>query len=197
MYAVEPALVRQAPRMDAGQVLAELDQLGFDADLLVLSGGNPALHDITDLVARLTARKAELHVETQGTRFKPWLNYCDLVVVSPKPPSSGMAAGGIESAARFAEQLTAPWVLKFVAFDEADLDWAVAALEALTERLRGDHYQGAYLSAGTEQATDDLVGAAVDRYRWLTTRALQRDDLAPFIVGLQQHVLAWPGERGR
>lgn len=193
MYAVEPSEVRKAPRLTAQNIANRLGALDMpNGGTVVLSGGNPALHDLGSLLGLLP--EVQWHVETQGTRFRPWLNNCQLVVVSPKPPSADMdPKRGLGLAKAFVSKLTAPWALKLVAFDEKDLDWAVQA----RAHLIGSAAVPCYLSAGTDQHAKDLATAAVLGYRWLANRHVERPDLAQFRVGLQQHVLAWPGELGR
>lgn len=205
MHAVDPEQVRKAPRMEANDIVMHLGLLGMRlGDLLIVSGGNPALHHLDPLLDEL--RGVRVHVETQGTKFRGWLNRCELVVVSPKPPSAfpdkaddglGGANQGLGYARHFVAQLTVPWVLKVVAFDELDLNWAIDCRSHLLASAPMGWHQGAYLSAGTEQETDDMAAAVVDRYRWLANRHVESDELAPWRIGLQAHVLAWPGELAR
>lgn len=198
MRAVNPAEVRKAPRRDAWQIAANLTELGLAPNgLLIVSGGNPALHHLDPLLDVLP-EGVRVHVETQGTVWRSWLNRCDLVVVSPKPPSAwngspGPAYEGLKAARKFLAELTAPWVLKVVAFNDADLDWAVDA----HRHLAGPMYPPSYLSAGTEQEASDLAEAAVSCYRWLANEHVRRPELGVYRVGLQAHVLAWPGELNR
>lgn len=65
--------------------LAELAKsLGPDAPIVVLTGGEPSLQIDEQLVAALRSRGFRVHVETNGTRMLPPV---DWVTVSPKPPS--------------------------------------------------------------------------------------------------------------
>lgn len=204
MYAVLPSEVAKAQKLTPFQVCAELLALGMGPhDMLVLSGGNPALHHLDPLLDALGAG-VRLHVETQGTVFREWLNRCELVVVSPKPPSSGMdVERGLHAAKRFCARLTVPWVLKFVAFNDADLDWAIGAREEILRVAPLGHHEGSYLSAGTPQENvngafpDALLNDVLRSYRWLANEHVARPALGDFKIGLQAHVLAWPGEMGK
>src|SRR5215211_1387636 len=50
MYAVDPAEVRaNATRLNSDQIVSELRGLGGEYEWVILSGGNPALHDLTEL----------------------------------------------------------------------------------------------------------------------------------------------------
>lgn len=193
MYAVDPPQVRaNMTRMSMGEIGRSLWEKGFGPeDLLIVSGGNPALHKMAEL--RRFMPHAEIHIETQGTVFHDWLNTMDLVVVSPKPPSADMG-DTLPKAKRFLSKLTQLWALKVVVFDDADLEYAVSALTLLDKNCTG-----AFLSAGTEQVEEpqSLIDGAVSRFGWLCNTVLEREDLRPYRVGLQQHVLAWPGELAR
>lgn len=196
-YAVDPAQVRKLPRMSAPEIAAQLVLCGIqEGDVVILSGGNPALHELDTLLDYLAPFK--VHVETQGSLYKSWLTRCELVVVSPKPPSSGMAtAKHEEQTVRFVELLGHKnpfWILKYVAFDDADLDWAVRMRELLDPL----HERQVYISAGTTQLTDarEIKEAVTDRWAWLCEEALRRKDMRDFRLGLQLHVLAWGAARG-
>lgn len=211
MMAVDPEQVRAAPRREPDEIAMALYAEGLrEGGLLILSGGNPALHHLHELLDVLPPG-VRVHVETQGTRFRDWLNRCELVVVSPKPPSAfdddaeGLdgANRGVGYARQFVAQLRTQWVLKMVAFDELDLNWAVDARRHVLAAAPLGYHAGSFLSAGTVQEVGigttyrDHAEAALERYRWLVNEHVQRDDLAPFRVGVQAHVLVWPGELAR
>lgn len=195
-YAVLPELIREdAVKMTGEQIRDELRARGWEpGGLVIVSGGNPASHHAAELIEAID--DAVIHIETQGSVWRgDWLNDVDMIVVSPKPPSSGMASVQHESFAKhFVTNIDGPeWCLKFVAFDEADLDWAVR----MRDYLDPGHRVEAFISAGTLQDTESLRDAAVESFAWLANRAADDPRLAAFRVGLQLHVLAWPGERDR
>ena len=167
--------------MTAAEVLAALDDLPGAPEWVTLSGGNPALLELGELVPTLHADGRKVTVETQGSVWRDWLAGVDLLTVSPKPPSSGMATPENES-----ESARLPGVrgrrrgrivLKVVVFDEADYAWA----SALRERCAALPF---HLSCGTappapgSRTTEALAGVS-QRYRWLCERAA-RD---PAMVG--------------
>jgi 7-carboxy-7-deazaguanine synthase len=196
MYAVDPEVVRAtAEKLSTDEIVMRVAALSGRPEWVAISGGNPALHDLTDLVAGLHASGYRVSVETQGSRWASWLHDVDRLTISPKPPSSGMAT------ARNAEQLdhfmteamsasadTA--ILKFVAFDQVDLDWAVQVAERWQDLPL-------YLSAGTPMPADDDVRNAVgERYRWLCETVASKPELAHARVLPQLHVIAWKGATG-
>jgi 7-carboxy-7-deazaguanine synthase len=196
MYAVEPAEVREhAEKLDAQAIRARLGSLAPGPRLVVLTGGNPALHELGELTRALQADGFEVAVETQGSVYRPWLATVDRLVVSPKPPSSGL--DGELNRSRFTTFLTraradgADPVLKIVVFDQADLDYARA--------IGSDHPElELHLSVGTPVGADDddPIDDVIRRLRWLTEAAAATPELAGARVLPQLHVLAWGRARG-
>jgi 7-carboxy-7-deazaguanine synthase len=208
MYAVEPREVRRnAARLTAAAIAERLGALRpppAPGHLVVLSGGNPALHRLERLVALLQARALRVSVETQGSRWRPWLAAVDRLVISPKPPSSDMATArharqlddfyrlAVEAARGYGPAWAAT---KIVVFDDADLAWA-------TQFWRAHPSFPLYLSAGTpyRDGAPPLPDAALkqavqERYRWLCERVAREPALARAKVLPQLHVLAWGSAR--
>src|SRR5258708_10927 len=146
LYAVIPELVREnATQMSAAAIRERLDVLDATVPWGTLSGGNPVMHDLTELVALLHAGGRKLAVETQGTVFREWLRACEVVTVSPKPPSSGMETN-FAQLDRFAALPQAN--LKVVVFDDADLAYA----KGVHQRYPGVPF---YLQVGNTVGADD------------------------------------------
>jgi 7-carboxy-7-deazaguanine synthase len=187
-YAVDPARVRaEARHLTVEQIAGELAALATGPTLVVLSGGNPALLELAPLVARLHADGYEVAVETQGSVWRDWLAAADRLVVSPKPPSSGMddpeRAAAVEA---FLARVNGAGALKVVVFDEDDL--------AFAERLALAHPRlPLFLSAGTDQGLDEeqTRQRVLERLRWLCEATARRPALARARVAPQLHVLAW------
>src|SRR5579864_7525809 len=53
MYAVDPGQVRLAARLTEPQILARIKALAAGPNLVILTGGNPALHDLDGLIEML------------------------------------------------------------------------------------------------------------------------------------------------
>lgn len=197
IYAVDPIQVRRdAEHLDAEQIAARVGDLGGGAEWVVISGGNPALHDLGALVDLLKAQGLKIAVETQGSLWKDWLADVDRLTISPKPPSSDMANKAHE------EQFEAfmgkacggaGWgstVLKIVCFDEEDLAWAKAVARSWPDL-------DLYLSAGTPvPAPRDLHQAVGASFRQLCERVAEDPELARARVLPQLHVIAWGEQRG-
>jgi 7-carboxy-7-deazaguanine synthase len=196
MHAVDPVQVRAGARhLQPVEILTQLAELRAGPDLVVLSGGNPALLELAPLVELLHADAFEVAVETQGSRWKPWLGQVDRLVVSPKGPSSGMDSAEHRRALTAfldrAEQEGARPVLKAVIFDEPDLEHA--RWLALTWPTLALH-----LSTGTDVGLSDeqTVERLLSRLRWLSESVAIDPVLRHAQVGTQQHVLAWGTRKG-
>lgn len=192
MYAVEPDEVRRnARRLTTEQILTELDEL-HGASLVVLSGGNPALHELGELVNKGHERGYTFSVETQGSVWRDWLNEVDTLVVSPKPPSAAPPQGKRHDAKRriFCEQANVTAV-KIVVGNVADYEWALGEFERWPNA-------GKYLSALTDQDPPATLQQVADRYRWLCERAAADPRTRRFAVKVlpQLHVVAWGHSRG-
>lgn len=185
-YAVDPAQVRMADDLTEGEIVEELEALD-PAPMLVISGGNPALHRLDPLMDRLETRYGVIAVETQGSRWRDWLSRVDSLVVSPKPPSSEECTPLRWT--QFERFMGLGYrhrglVLKVVVFDQVDLVWARRVHAA---------YPGTpfYLSVGTDQDVGDPLPQLVDRYAWLCEEAAHDLALVDTVVLPQLHVVAW------
>ena len=88
MNAVDPeAIEKSSEYLSTSGILDRLSNLEY-VPWVTLTGGDPAIWELEYLVSRLR-KEWMVGVETQGAVWKDWLRECDLVVVSPKAPSSG------------------------------------------------------------------------------------------------------------
>lgn len=195
MYAVDPGEVRRnSEPLSSGQIVERVEALGGAPQWVVLSGGNPALHELGELVDGLRAGGRKVAVETQGSVWREWLGAVDRLTISPKPPSSGMASEAhCRQFERFMTQASAGGAdrlaLKIVCFDEIDLRWAKEIAAAWPE-------PPLFLSAGTPvPSPPDLREAVAARFRWLCERVAADPDLSRARVLPQLHVIAWGDAR--
>lgn len=202
--AVLPSEVRKAKRLNRDEIMERVKALPL-AEWVTLSGGNPALHDLELLVDDLHFAGFKVAVETQGTRWKPWLNSVNQLTISPKPPSSGMPSvlpGGrnFEDSQAFMRQAhtTTNLILKVPIFDRVDFEWAV-------KLHRHWRWYPFYLSVVTLMGglQGDFAGGAIDtiesllaRYRQVVDWTLGEPSMADVKVIPQLHVLLWAHDRG-
>jgi 7-carboxy-7-deazaguanine synthase len=203
-HAVLPELwAKSAPRLSAHQMLDELEALARGPRWVTLSGGNPAMYDLSALVEQLHFAGYRVCVETQGDTWQDWLIWVDQLVLSPKPPSSGEATiantakweAFCERCVRGASQGYAT-ALKLVIFDEADYEWAVTFLAQ-----QNPQRWPAYFSVGTPEPndahpTDWYRDEVCRRYADLADRVAHDERLSDVRVIPQLHVLAHGERRG-
>lgn len=186
LYAVLPAEVRQhAVPMTPAEIVADLRRRNPATPWVTLSGGNPVLHELGPLVAALQAAGYRAAVETQGSLYRPWLADCDLVTVSPKPPSSGMHPD-LDRLARF---LGLPGLnFKVVVFDEADFAFARAMHRRYPD-------VPCYLQVGNVVGQDSTA-ALLAKLDWLARCAMGDPAMADAVILPQLHVLMYGNRRG-
>lgn len=194
LYAVLPEFKGDWTRMSATQVVERIEEHSFGKPILVtVSGGNPALQPLGELLDMGNARGHTFALETQGTKSPDWLSHLDFLTLSPKPPSSGMPfdAQALRRCIEVAQRTGKTQVsLKVVVFDEADYEFA---------RMVWREFSSIpfYLSVGTEP----LARAANDTpqitrgIEWLIER-VARDGWNEVVVLPQIHVLLWGQKRG-
>jgi 7-carboxy-7-deazaguanine synthase len=183
--------------MSVEEIWAEVVSLSGGQPLTVsLSGGNPAIQPLGPLIARGDAEGYRFALETQGSVARDWFADLDTLVLSPKPPSSGMetdwgqfedclrrAAGGPEVA------------LKIVVFDERDYRYArevAGRYPDLPVYLQpGNHTPP---PADDDDARIDIDGI-MERMLWLV-ETVTEDRWFEARVLPQLHVLLWGNRRG-
>jgi 7-carboxy-7-deazaguanine synthase len=182
--------------MAAEAVMAKVARLSGDRPIMVtLSGGNPAIQPLGPLITAGRARGYRFALETQGSIARDWFADLDMLVLSPKPPSSGMVVDWAAFKACLEMARDAPTVLKIVVFDEADYLWA---------REVAGRYPDLplYLQPGNHTPPppeDD--SAVVDRdgldarMRWLVDRVVGDGWFAAHVLP-QLHVTLWGNQRG-
>ncbi len=165
-----------------------------------LSGGNPAIQPLGNLIRRGKQDGYRFAIETQGSVARDWFADLDFLVLSPKPPSSGMETdwdilGDCLKAATGSPSGGPRIGLKFVVFDDADYAFARDAAARLPDLP-------VYLQPGNhtppppddDDARIDLDGI-MDRMLWLVEKVTVDRWFAATVLP-QLHVLLWGNKRG-
>lgn len=216
-YAVVPKEVKEnSVKMTAEEIVGQLLKLNkrVKAPWIVITGGNPALHDLSTLIDLLHEHGWLVSVETQGSKWRKWLLDVDRLCLSPKPPSANVKYQFNVVQRFFNEALEARasgerdyhWLfIKIPIFDLKDLEWAVKVRKQLSDAIL-------YLSAGNDASrsvgsptridTRDLTEIRRDllnRTRKLVERVYAFPELLTHdvFVQTQYHVLLWGNEKGR
>ena len=192
--------------MTTDEIVGRLRNLAPGPEWVVLTGGNPLLHELGDLVASLHKHKYMVSIETQGAKFRNWVMDCDSICISPKPPSAMLDRRRTEiNLDTFMTQMLprrGGMFFKVVIFDQVDYDWARALH---TKYIAVPMFLSAGNDAGKtvgnpnrkdERSLDQVVRDLLSRTRWLTNYTMVDPTMRDVRVQSQQHVLLWGNERG-
>ena len=197
LHAVDPKYRHDWAAMSTGEVWDKITDLSGGQPLTVsLSGGNPAIQPFGALIRRGHADGYRFALETQGSVAKDWFAKIDTLVLSPKPPSSGMDTDWSAFDKCLAAAGQSPQVvLKIVIFDDADYHYAkqtATRYPTLAMYLQpGNHTPP---PAEDDGACVDQVGV-MDRLHWLVDKVTE-DRWFEARVLPQLHVLLWGNKRG-
>lgn len=193
MHAVDSRFRGTWAAMTTAEIWAEILRLSGGRPLTVsISGGNPAIQDFGPLIETGHAAGYRFACETQGSVARDWFGRLEMLVLSPKPPSSGErpdpdAFAACLKAGQGARQIA----LKIVVFDDADYAWA---------RAFADRHPALplYLQPGNPDSDPDVAVAAqtvADRLLWLVGKVTADGWFRPRVLP-QLHVLLWGNRRG-
>ena len=197
LHAVESRFRADWRAITTDEALDRVRVLSGDQPLMVsLSGGNPAIQPLGPLIRQGQAMGYRFALETQGSISRDWFADLDVLVISPKPPSSAMATDWDALQACVDAAAARPRVvLKFVVFDMADYAYARAA----AARFPG---LPVYLQPGNHtppgpQEDDALIDieGVMQRMEWLVDQVIA-DRWYEAHVLPQLHVLLWGNKRG-
>ena len=188
MHAVEPEQIKaNRIMMPPSAIVKGLIDRSFSV-WVTLTGGDPCIHDLRDLIARLHSFYFKIAIETQGALNPPWLKDCDLVTLSPKPPSSSMKTDYDVLQSIVLQCTKGELVLKVVVFDDDDLKYA----SDIHSRYPAVPF---YLSVGTPKGATALE--VIQRYRELTEKVVVTRGFQDAVILPQLHYLLWGSEKGR
>jgi 7-carboxy-7-deazaguanine synthase len=199
LHAVESRFRTEWTAMSAEEILARVRVLAGPGPLMIsLSGGNPALQPLGELLALGRAAGYTFAMETQGSIAKEWFAELDVLTISPKPPSSGMAADRLKLEECLKAAGKASSSLKFVIADETDYLFArqtAAWYPELPVFLQPCNHQADKASAGSCEKEPLDIEKNCARLRWLVDKVIA-DAWYEVRVLPQLHVLLWGNKRG-
>jgi 7-carboxy-7-deazaguanine synthase len=194
LYAVLPEYRKDWKQMSADAIRFEVQRLCPTPVLVTISGGNPALQDLSELIDTLHDHHYHALIETQGSMVKDWMTKLDVLCISPKPPSSKQSTDWavlhdvvrVEGPRKY---------LKVVVFDDADYAYALAVHVMFPDICF-------VLQAGTQVAAEDAdrdpVHSVLDKLKWLVEKFVSDLDAWGDDVRVlpQLHSLIWGRKRG-
>jgi 7-carboxy-7-deazaguanine synthase len=197
LHAVDAEYRHTWASMTTDAVWDRITELSGNTPIMVtLSGGNPAIQPFGPLIERGHAAGYTFGLETQGSVAKDWFADLDMLVLSPKPPSSEMATDwGLFDACLHAAGVGPKTVLKIVIFDDADYVYAKdasARYPHLPVYLQpGNHTPP---PADADDAPVDQDGL-MDKMHWLIDKVTEDKWFKAHVLP-QLHVMLWGNKRG-
>ncbi|OLS04560.1 7-carboxy-7-deazaguanine synthase [Staphylococcus epidermidis] len=180
--------------MSAEEIYNKLREIGGNNfNHVTISGGNPALiKGIQDLVDLFEEHHIQTALETQGSKFQPWMTQIDDLTISPKPPSSNMKPN-LDILDSVIEQCVPESLnLKVVIFDENDFEFA----KMIHHRYPTIPF---YLQVGNpylDEEVDNHTAKLLQRYEQLVERVMTSSDMNNVYVLPQLHTLLWSNMKG-
>ncbi len=209
LHSVLPELVKKnAVYMDAKDIAAVLQVSKKNTWWVTLSGGNPAMHNLAELIQLLHMDGMKVSVETQGTIWQHWFMQCDQITISPKGPGMGEEFEP-DKFDVFVKHLYSNvrmnWSVKFVIMNAIDLEFAKSVMERWKEPLQGR----VFLSLGNpfpppaegtplteEWQIADMRVPLLDVYVHLVDIIMEDDYFRDCKITPQLHVLFWGNKQG-
>lgn len=191
LHAVDSEFRSEWTPMSAEEIFAEVEKLSNGKPLMVsLSGGNPAIQPLGELIKLGHDKGYQFALETQGSIAQDWFADLDILTLSPKPPSSGHETDWDA----FDECLKAAGngpetVMKIVIFDQTDYEYAQDAAKRYPALPL-------YLQPGNHQVEGepDMSGLS-ERLLWLAEK-VTNDNWHKAHVLPQLHVMLWGNQKG-
>lgn len=166
---------------------------------VVLTGGNPCLYDFSIVIDKLHNNGITVDVETQGSRFPEWLKKVDLIVISPKAPSSGMedVYYKIYDWLR-KENVNDHIAIKIPVFDDDDFEFAKKYYELCCYYRNHYHMNiDMYINVGNTNTSEagDISKRVLSDYEKLIDKVMKSEMKRVYIMP-QVHTLVWGNKQG-
>lgn len=166
---------------------------------VVLTGGNPCLYNFGDVIEELHNHNITVDVETQGSKLPDWLWESDLLVISPKAPSSKQpdvyesVNNYIKSTRPFNNQIA----IKIPVFNDEDFEFAEKYYSLVDYHRRNGINIDLYLSVGNTDTSEagDISFRVLKDYERLIDKVLASKMDRVFVLP-QVHTLVWGNKQG-
>ncbi len=175
--------------MAVEEIFARVQELSGGKPIMVsLSGGNPAIQPLGELITLGKSHGYSFALETQGSVAQDWFADLDVLILSPKPPSSQMETD-LNKLDQCVASGAVKTILKFVVFDDADFNYAKSTA------ARYPHLP-VYLQPGNHAVNGEAdTNGILARLRWLIEKTIADKWYAATVLP-QLHVLIWGNQRG-
>lgn len=166
---------------------------------VVLTGGNPCLYDFKEVIDILHDNNITVDIETQGSKMPDWLLDVDLLVISPKAPSSKQpdVYKTVNEYMKLLTSIKQKVAIKIPVFNEEDFEFAMKYY-ALVDYYREKGVDiDLYLSVGNTNTTEDgdISKRVLSDYEKLINMVANSYMERVFILP-QVHTLVWGNKQG-
>ena len=166
---------------------------------VVLTGGNPCLYDFKQVIDILHNNNITVDIETQGSKMPDWLLDVDLLVISPKAPSSKQpdVYKTVNEYMKLLSNIKQKIAIKIPVFNEEDFEFAMKYY-ALVDYYREKGVDiDLYLSVGNTNTTEtgDISKRVLSDYEKLINMVANSYMKRVFILP-QVHTLIWGNKQG-
>lgn len=166
---------------------------------VVLTGGNPCLYDFKQVIDILHDNNITVDIETQGSKMPDWLLDVDLLVISPKAPSSKQpdVYKTVNEYMKLLLSVRQKVAIKIPVFNEEDFEFAMKYY-ALVDYYREKGVDiDLYLSVGNTNTTEagDISKRVLSDYEKLINMVANSYMQRVFILP-QVHTLVWGNKQG-
>lgn len=166
---------------------------------VVLTGGNPCLYDFKEVIDILHDNNITVDIETQGSKMPDWLLDVDLLVISPKAPSSKQpdVYKTVNEYMKLLTSIRQKVAIKIPVFNEEDFEFAMKYY-ALVDYYREKGVDiDLYLSVGNTNTTEagDISKRVLSDYEKLINMVANSYMERVFILP-QVHTLVWGNKQG-
>jgi 7-carboxy-7-deazaguanine synthase len=166
---------------------------------VVLTGGNPCLYDFKEVIDILHDNNITVDIETQGSKMPDWLLDVDLLVISPKAPSSKQpdVYKTVNEYMKLLTSIKQKVAIKIPVFNEEDFEFAMKYY-ALVDYYREKGVDiDLYLSVGNTNTTEagDISKRVLTDYEKLINMVANSYMERVFILP-QVHTLVWGNKQG-
>lgn len=200
MHAVDPK--REdfvSTKMSVDSIIGELNKL--KCNTVTISGGNPALQDLEELIDRLQEEDYFVSMETQGSVPKEWMKNLNLLTLSPKPPSSGMKTDldKLDECVKLGCTYDDFPIVQLKVVVNIDHPGDMEFAKAIHKKYMGDNETSIpipfYISCWTDVGKDTLE-TLIDRFRRTSEAVANDPEWQDVHVLPQLHVAMWGHKKG-
>lgn len=167
---------------------------------VVITGGNPCLYDFSDVLKALREKEIRVDIETQGSILPQWLKSVNVLVISPKAPSSGQpdVYEKLERWLMNGDVIIPQVAFKIPIFNDEDFKFAEKYYKLMEQIIRETNTRiKMYLSVGNTNTEEqnDISRRILSDYETLINKTMKSKMSNVYILP-QVHTLVWGNRSG-